>query len=167
MLLIKNNACTLIIVKQFLRRMKYSIFILFNPGKYPDRGQACQNIPFKSRRRAVSHHRNRIPKRVRKYHSDIEPAKKRPSNKYRKRRDQKTRDGLCSKNKMVTHIWHAKRFHMSVIDGNWSVPLTGKSFSEAFILASTNPQYDKRLIIELQVQYMKIASSEHVLNKQK
>ena len=33
---------------------------------------------------------------------------------------------------------------------------TGKSFSEALILASTNPQYDKRLFIELQVQYMKI-----------
>ena len=42
---------------------------------------------------------------------------------------------------------------------------TGKSFSEVFILiASTNPQYDKRLFIELQVQYMKIASSEHVEN---
>ena len=41
---------------------------------------------------------------------------------------------------------------------------TGKSFSEALILASTNPQYDKRLCIELQVQYdMKIASSEHVV----
>ena len=26
---------------------------------------------------------------------------------------------------------------------------TGKSFSEAFILASTNPQYDDRLFIEL------------------
>ena len=38
---------------------------------------------------------------------------------------------------------------------------TGKSFSEALILASINPQYDKRLFIELQVQYMKIASSEH------
>ena len=38
---------------------------------------------------------------------------------------------------------------------------TGKSFTEALILASTNPQYDKRLFIELQVQYMKIASSEH------
>ena len=34
-------------------------------------------------------------------------------------------------------------------------------FSEALILASTNPQYDKRLFIELQVEYMKIASSEH------
>ena len=33
--------------------------------------------------------------------------------------------------------------------------------SEAFILASTNPQYDHRLFIELQVQYMKPPSSEH------
>ena len=39
---------------------------------------------------------------------------------------------------------------------------TGKYFPEALILASTNPQYDKRLFIELRVQYMKIASSEHV-----
>ena len=38
---------------------------------------------------------------------------------------------------------------------------TGKSFSEALILVSTNPQYDKRLFIELQVQYMKVATSEH------
>ena len=40
---------------------------------------------------------------------------------------------------------------------------TGKSFSEALILASTNPQYDKSLSIELPVQYMKIPSSEHVV----
>ena len=33
--------------------------------------------------------------------------------------------------------------------------------SEALILASTNPQYDDRLFIELRVQYMKIPSSEH------
>ena len=37
--------------------------------------------------------------------------------------------------------------------------LTGKSLSEALIFASTNPQYDNRLFIELQVQYMKIQSS--------
>ena len=30
---------------------------------------------------------------------------------------------------------------------------TGKSLSEALILASTNPQYDDRLFIELKVQY--------------
>ena len=42
---------------------------------------------------------------------------------------------------------------------------TGKSFSGGLILASTNPQYDQRLFIELQVQYMKIGSSEHAQNK--
>ena len=36
---------------------------------------------------------------------------------------------------------------------------TGKSLSEALIFALTNPQYDNRLFIELQVQYMKILSS--------
>ena len=35
--------------------------------------------------------------------------------------------------------------------------------SEALILESVNPQYDNRLFIELRVQYMKIASSEHVV----
>jgi hypothetical protein len=36
---------------------------------------------------------------------------------------------------------------------------TGKSLSEALIFASTNPQCDDRLFIELQIQYMKIPSS--------
>ena len=48
----------------------------------------------------------------------------------------------------------------------WNVNLvfiTGNSFSEALILASTNPQYDKRLFIKLWDQYMKIPSSEHVV----
>ena len=40
---------------------------------------------------------------------------------------------------------------------------TGKSFSETLILASTNPQYDERLFIELQVQYMKTTISKHVV----
>ena len=39
--------------------------------------------------------------------------------------------------------------------------ITSKSLSEAIIFASTNPQYDNRWFIELQVQYMKIPSSEH------
>ena len=36
--------------------------------------------------------------------------------------------------------------------------ITGESMSEALIFASTNPQYDTRLLIELQVQYTKIPS---------
>ena len=41
---------------------------------------------------------------------------------------------------------------------------TGKSLSEVPIFASTNPQYEDRLFIDLQVQYMKIPSSEHGQN---
>ena len=40
---------------------------------------------------------------------------------------------------------------------------TGKSLLEALTLASTNPQYDKRLFIDLPVQYMKTTSSELVV----
>ena len=42
---------------------------------------------------------------------------------------------------------------------------TGKSFSEALILALVNPQYDARLFMELQVQYKKNTWSEHVVYK--
>ena len=49
-------------------------------------------------------------------------------------------------------------------DWNWAKCIgTGKSFSEVLFLASTNPQYDKRLFFELRVQYMKIPSWEHVV----
>ena len=41
-------------------------------------------------------------------------------------------------------------------------PCTVKSLSEALVLESTNPQYDKRLFIDVPVQYMKTTSSEHV-----
>ena len=39
--------------------------------------------------------------------------------------------------------------------------VTGKSLSEALIFASTNPEYDNRLFIELQFQYMKIPGLNH------
>jgi hypothetical protein len=44
-----------------------------------------------------------------------------------------------------------------------SAAFTGKSLLEALILAPINPKYDKRLFIELQIQYMKTTSSEHVV----
>ena len=49
-----------------------------------------------------------------------------------------------------------------IVFANWLFS-TGKSFSEALILASTNPQYDERLFIALRVQYMITTSSEHVV----
>ena len=45
------------------------------------------------------------------------------------------------------------------MQADWKV--TGKSFSKVLILALTNPQYDKRLSLNLPVQYMKIPSSEY------
>ena len=41
---------------------------------------------------------------------------------------------------------------------------TGKSFSETLIFASSNPQYDNRLFMELRVQYMGRTCSAHVLS---
>jgi hypothetical protein len=41
-------------------------------------------------------------------------------------------------------------------DGIYALTSTGKSFPEALILGSTNPQYDKRLFIDL------LTNSEHV-----
>ena len=51
------------------------------------------------------------------------------------------------------------RFYSGKIANLISVQV--KSLSEAFILTSTNPKYDKRLLVDLQVQYMKTTSSEH------
>ena len=39
---------------------------------------------------------------------------------------------------------------------------SGKFLSEASILGSTNPQYDKRLFIDLPVECMKTTSLKHV-----
>ena len=58
------------------------------------------------------------------------------------------------------YIWFVKKWrHLVCRTGRRGC--TGKFLSEAHIFASTNPQYDDRLFIELRVQYMKIASSEH------
>ena len=57
------------------------------------------------------------------------------------------------------------KFHVWQINAPWleehfqkfqHIWCTGKSLSEALIFVSTNPQYDGRLSIELQIQYMKI-----------
>ena len=56
---------------------------------------------------------------------------------------------------------HTKAKSQILCDPNiWELH-TGKSLSEVLIFASTNPQYDHRFFIELQVQYMKIPTSEH------
>ena len=62
----------------------------------------------------------------------------------------------------LTLAWTFGLVHMRN-NKSWTKELNatdeGKSLSEALIFASTKPQYDDRLFNELQVQYMKIPSS--------
>ena len=60
---------------------------------------------------------------------------------------------------MTKSTWKANPFHRSITINL----ITGKSFSEELIFASTNPQYDKRLFIDLPFWYMKTTRSEHVV----
>ena len=55
-------------------------------------------------------------------------------------------------------------FYGKFLGSHKSIPIcTGKSLSEALILASTNPKYDRKLFIESRVQYMKTTNSENKL----
>ena len=72
---------------------------------------------------------------------------------------------LCTQTPVARRAWRgvAQWFQMSKTRQKWDskklVNLTdhthtGKSLSEALIIASTNPQYDDNSFIELQVQYI-------------
>ena len=63
--------------------------------------------------------------------------------------------------KLLAYPGNKLIFAVDVLPNSFHViPIcTGKSLSEALIFASTNPQFDDRLFIEFQVQYMKIPSS--------
>ena len=63
------------------------------------------------------------------------------------------------KHQQVTNSDTEVAFISNILRKTTEVTGTGKSLLEALIFASTNPQYDDRLFIELQVQYMKIPSS--------
>ena len=59
-----------------------------------------------------------------------------------------------------SYFFHVTSPDSAVEEETWTLlTVTGKSLSEALIFASTNQQYDNRLFIKLQVQYMKIPSS--------
>ncbi|XP_054731691.1 ribonucleases P/MRP protein subunit POP1 [Anastrepha obliqua] len=80
-----------------------------------------QTLPKHMRRRAMSHHPKRLPRKYRAAHrSQMSKAgkpqqTKRPSRKHRRRPSNLLRDYLRRQRRQVwleTHIWHAKRFHM-------------------------------------------------------
>lgn len=81
-----------------------------------------QTLPVHMRRRVMSHNSKRLPRKLRKAHLDqlkksgLPPKQKRPSRKYRRRPanlleeyNRRQRQNIW----LETHIWHAKRFHMT------------------------------------------------------
>ncbi|XP_016986513.1 ribonucleases P/MRP protein subunit POP1 [Drosophila rhopaloa] len=81
-----------------------------------------QTLPKHMRRRAMSHHPKRLPRKYRQAHKSQmgkggnQPVNgKRPSRKYRRRPKNLMREYVRRQRRHVwleTHIWHAKRFHM-------------------------------------------------------
>ncbi|KAM7341942.1 POP1 ribonuclease P/MRP subunit [Cochliomyia hominivorax] len=80
-----------------------------------------QTLPKHMRRRAMSHHPKRLPRKYRAAHihqmskSGKPQATKRPSRKHRRKPQNLLKDYLRRQRKhkwLETHIWHAKRFHM-------------------------------------------------------
>ncbi|KAG8226960.1 hypothetical protein J437_LFUL009511 [Ladona fulva] len=85
-------------------------------------GLVFQRLPRHMRRRVMSHNAKRMPRQLREAHisqmekSGVPPKSKRPSRKYR-RRPSNLLDAYNRRQKeniwLETHIWHAKRFHMT------------------------------------------------------
>ncbi|KAI8033946.1 hypothetical protein M5D96_013278 [Drosophila gunungcola] len=81
-----------------------------------------QTLPKHMRRRAMSHHPKRLPRKYRQAHKSQmgkggnQPVNgKRPSRKYRRRPKNLMREYVRRQRRhlwLETHIWHAKRFHM-------------------------------------------------------
>ncbi|XP_057380141.1 ribonucleases P/MRP protein subunit POP1-like [Daphnia carinata] len=92
-----------------------------------------QKLPCHMRRRAMSHNPNRMPRALREAHK-AQMAKsgpalkpKRPRRKYRRRPSRLLEEYKKRSNKiswLETHLWHAKRFHMTA---KWGYRLPEKS----------------------------------------
>lgn len=103
--------------------MSSNLFLVFLFTENPNQNKLIfQKLPVNMRRRVMSHNAKRMPRRLREIHlnqmskSGLPPKSKRPSRKQRRR----PKNLLMAYNKrqtvkswLETHIWHAKRFHMT------------------------------------------------------
>jgi len=97
-----------------------------------------QKLPCHMRRRAMSHNPKRMPRTLREAHkaqmnkSGVGSESKRPRRKYRRRPTRLLEEYERRSRKfcwMETHIWHAKRFHMSQL---WGHQIPFKSCDRSF-----------------------------------
>ncbi|CAH4032842.1 ribonucleases P/MRP protein subunit POP1 [Pieris brassicae] len=97
-----------------------------------------QSLPVHMRRRVMSHNCKRLPRRLREGHmeqlkkSGLPPKQKRPSRKYRRRPANLLAEYTRRQRRVTwleTHIWHAKRFHMTE---RWGFRLAHRPCDKAF-----------------------------------
>ncbi|XP_002133798.2 ribonucleases P/MRP protein subunit POP1 [Drosophila pseudoobscura] len=98
-----------------------------------------QSLPKHMRRRAMSHHPKRLPRKYRHAHKNQmskggnDPVlRKRPSRKYRRRPGNLLKEYVRRQRRhhwLETHIWHAKRFHM--VD-RWGYRLANASCDKTY-----------------------------------
>lgn len=97
-----------------------------------------QKLPIHMRRRVMSHNANRLPRRLREIHlnqlkkSGLGAKHKRPPRKYRRRPQNLCAEYIRRQRKcrwLETHIWHAKRFHMTE---RWGYKLPQSSCDKSF-----------------------------------
>jgi ribonuclease P/MRP protein subunit POP1 len=109
---------------KFAAARKKEIDLLQNEaflGKENKHKSLFQLLPRHMRRRTMGYLRKRLPHRIRSAAIIKPPAKanKRPSRKHRRRvtnlvkEYERRKKALADKMWLETHIWHAKRFHMS------------------------------------------------------
>ena len=81
-----------------------------------------QRMPRHMQRRALSNNPKRLPRRIRQQHilqlHDVPKPTKRPKQKYRPRPKDRVEEYFRRQEKegnvwLETHVWHAKRFHMT------------------------------------------------------
>uniref|UniRef100_A0A182YC71 Uncharacterized protein n=1 Tax=Anopheles stephensi TaxID=30069 RepID=A0A182YC71_ANOST len=101
-----------------------------------------QSLPNHMRRRAMSYDARRLPRKFRHVHkaqfskSGVSEKKKRPSRKFRRKPKNLLKEYERRKRTFVwmeTHVWHAKRFHMTSRWG-YKIPLTpcNKSYRSSY-----------------------------------
>lgn len=99
---------------------------------------AFQKLPIHMRRRVMSHNAKRLPRRLRETHmnqlkkSGLGGNHKRPCRKYRRRPKNLLSEYARRQKKckwLETHIWHAKRFHMTE---RWGFKLPQSPCDKAF-----------------------------------
>jgi ribonuclease P/MRP protein subunit POP1 len=127
----------------FVKSHAEEITAMVNSINHPQNNKLLhQTLPISMRRRAMSHNPKRIPRKYRRVHQSQmskggDPAPtKRPSRRYRRRPSNLMKEYMRRRMKNVwleTHIWYAKRFHMTNRFG-YRLPLSAcaKSYRSSY-----------------------------------